>query len=268
VLTPVATINGIGASGGIQAGQEIIVPWPTATSDPNLTLTVAPDDESAARGVGVDFSASEDPFAEIDVFQPTATPTLQPGVQWHIVQLGETMIDLAFMYNANVRVLSELNPEITFSQCDFGEFIGGPACTVQLFQGQYVRVPAPTPTPTIEPSPSGSETATPSATPTFNAPSLVRPGDLAPFRRDELVTLRWVTTATLSAGEIYRVAIQDETAGVAYTVDTSLTEFTLPLEWQGQTGENHLYQWSVSIVNTNGEITLTTETRRFTWEGR
>lgn len=268
VLTPVLSINGIDSSGSIQAGQQIIVPWPTATDDPNLTPSALPEGASAASSVEVAFSASEDPFAEIDVFQPTATATLQPGVQWHIVQPGETMIDLAVIYNANVRVLSELNPEITFSQCDFGEFIGGPACTVQLFQGQYVRVPAPTPTPTIEPSPSGSETATPSPTPTFNAPSLVRPGDLAPFRRDELVTLRWVTTATLGAGEIYRIAIQDETAGVAYTVDTSLTEFTLPLEWQGQSGATHIYQWNVSIVNANGEITLTTESRRFTWEGR
>lgn len=267
VLTPVATLNGISSGGAIQAGQRIVVPWPTPTTDPNAVPTETPElTESASGAVGFVLAGSD--FDEESVFQPTATPTLMPGLQWHIVQPGETMLDLIFIYGVTMRILSELNPEITFSQCDFGEIGGGTACTVQLSIGQYVRVPAPPPTATIQPSPSGSETATPSATATYNAPSLVRPGNLAPFGRDELVTLRWVTTATLAPGETYRLNVQDETAGIAYEVLLTGTEYTLPEEWQGQDGQSHTYRWNVSVLNANGEATFTSETRTFTWQSR
>jgi hypothetical protein len=144
------------------------------------------------------------------------TATLQPGVAWHTVIKDENIIMIAVEYGATLRVLSELNPEITFSQCDFGLGTGGENCVVQLYEGQQVRVPAPTPTPTIQPSPNGNETPTPTATATFNAPTALSPSDRAFFTKDALVTLRWVATGSLGPGQAYLVRVIDETANKSY----------------------------------------------------
>ncbi len=265
VIDEVLEINGISDPAFIQPGQQIIVPWPTATPDPNMTPSETAEG-SAAGGADPVLAVETDLFE--NAFAPTATATLQPGVMWHIVQRGDTIYGLAIQYGATARILSDLNPEITFSQCDFGEVGGGESCVVALAEGQYVRVPAPTPTPTLPPSPDPNATATPSATPTYNAPSLLRPGNNAPFSRETLVTLRWVTTATLGPGEFYRLIIRNETAGVIYNVETTQTEFTLPAEWQPTDGSIHSFTWQVSVVNNAGAETFTTETRTFTWESR
>ena len=81
------------------------------------------------------------------------------------------MILIALQHDTTVKTLSDLNPEIDFSLCDFSSDYGGPECTVQLRYDQRIRVPAPTPTMTPIPTASGSETPTPSPTATFNAPS-------------------------------------------------------------------------------------------------
>src|SRR5690606_25896060 len=55
----------------------------------------------------------------------TPTPTLQPGIAFHTVQSNENIIVIGTQYGANVEILSQLNPEIAFSQCDFGLDFGG-----------------------------------------------------------------------------------------------------------------------------------------------
>jgi len=271
IINQVVEINGLDDPSRIQIGQTLEIPWPTPTVDPNMVSTEEVSDTEAvslevasAENVGM---SDEAVFAGLS---PAPTPTLQPGVMWHRVLKDENIIVIAYQYGANVEILSQLNPEIPFAQCDFSLDTGGEACTVFLAEGQLVRVPAPTPTPTLSPTPSGSETPTPTATPTFNAPSALSPDERQTFRRDELVTLRWVATGTLATGQAYRVEVTDQTTGSYYTANTQELFFIIPEGWQGQDMRRHEFLWRVSVIQTgdpNNPI-YTTEARTFRWEGR
>jgi hypothetical protein len=268
----------------INVGQEILVPWPTATPDPN---DAAPPDASGSTDETSSESSDEMmsfveptdagiPGLELAAAQtqspPTQRPsaTLLPGVMWHVVQPNENIVSIAFAYNTDVQALSQLNPEITFSQCDFGNAAGGPDCSVMVYSGQQMRVPAPTPTPTLSPTRSGSETPTPTLTPTFNAPSALSPADRTLFMSGDLVTLRWVGSGSLSEGEIYRVRVEDLTIRKVYTADTSELSFIIPAEWQGQDAQQHEFRWTISVIRSDdpNRPFYRTEPRLFTWEGR
>jgi hypothetical protein len=264
LLDQVLEDNDIDNAGLLQLGQTVVIPWPTPTPDPNAQITPTVEGASAAEGEVV--AIATDPFS----LAALTTPTLPPGVMWHIVQPDETILSIAYVYGANLEILSQLNPQITFSQCDMGKDNGGPTCTVSLSIGQQVRVPAPTPTPTLPPTPSGSETPTPSPSPTFNAPSAQSPGNLAHFQSDELVTLRWVGSAMLAPGQVYRVTVRNETLDQGFTSDTTEIHFIIPTAWQATDGQRHTYSWSISTIDLNNPDTplYTTETRTFTWQGR
>jgi hypothetical protein len=259
----------------IQAGQELLIPWPTPTFDPNAAPVPTAEGDTGATG---DTSASNSGVAALEIASlPTSappttrpSPTLLPGVMWYIVKPNENIVSVAFANLTDVQTLSQLNPEITFSQCDFGNPAGGPECNVIIYAGQQIRVPAPTPTPTLSPTRSGSETPTPTLTPTFNAPSALSPADRILFTKTELITLRWVGSGTLGDGETYRVRVDDLTGGQTYTADTTDLSFILPNAWQGVDGQRHDYRWTVSVIslaNPNNPY-FTTEPRLFTWEGR
>ncbi len=264
----VQEINGITDPALVVLGQRIEIPWPTETPDPS-TLPTAEGTGEASTGSDVVVSDNESPLeATFDpLFIPTAT--LQPGIQFHTVIEGDSITSIIIQYSANVEALSQLNPEIEFPQCDFGQTFGGPRCAPLLSQGQQIRVPAPTPTPTLSPTPSGNETPTPMPTPTFNAPSVLSPDNRALFRRDQLITLRWLGSGTLGEGQSYRLQVEDTTAGIVYSVDTLSNSFIVPEDWQGQAIERHIYTWTVSVIDLDTPDTLyfTTEVRSFTWEG-
>ena len=269
VLEAVIATNNLPDANSIIEGQILEVPWPTPTDDPNSTPTSAPTNASSSgaeqEGIAV-VSAFDENFDP--QFVPTST--LPPGIQFHTVLSGETIIDIGFAYNATVDILSQLNPEITFSQCDFGETFGGPRCTVPLAEGQQVRVPAPTQTPTVTITLSGSETATPTATPTFNAPRAESPANRDFFRSNQLITLRWIATGTLGDGQIYLVQVEDISNGILYEATTPNTFFIVQDAWQGARDEIIEYAWTISVINENNPDAplWSTETRTFTWEGR
>jgi len=265
VLTEVLEINNLSAPELIRAGQIIEVPRPTPLPDPNAAALV-PTIDAPSDGVAL---AS---FADATRPPPTIRPTetLLPGVTYHVVQPNQSMIEIVFMYYTEAEILEQLNPEIDFLQCDFQYATGGDSCVVMLYAGQQIRVPAPLPTPTLSPTSSGSETPTPTATPTFNAPSAISPNDRALFTSDDLITLRWASSGTLSMGESYRVEIADLTAGTDYVAETTELTFIMPTEWQATDGARHDYQWRVSVVSATDPNSLfyTTEARLFTWQGR
>lgn len=267
VIPLVLEINGLAAPENLIAGATIEIPWPTPTDSPAAApeataegTAEAVSDTSLVMDV---FSEDFDPF-----FIPTAT--LPPEIQFHVVQSGETIISIGIDYNSSVEILSGYNPEIDFFQCDFGERFGGPRCTVQLSEGQLVRVPAPTVLPTLSPTPSGSETATPTPTATFNVPSAVSPSNRAFFRADELVLLRWIGSATLGPDEVYRLRVEDVTAGIVYTVDSIEYSYLIPEEWQGLDAARHEYVWQVNLINIHHprDPIFSTEPLIFIWEGR
>lgn len=270
IVPVILETNDLPAPEALQVGQVLIIPWPTPTQDPALVPTeeVAPEEDEAAF-VDDDGSTQSPAERALVASHSMATETLQPGVTWHQVVANENIMSIAFQYGANIEILSQLNPEVTFSQCDFGSPSGGPNCIVNIYVGQLLRVPAPTPTPTIPPTPSGSETPTPPPSPTFNAPGLVSPDNRTLFERHELITLRWVGTGTLGPGQVYRVTVEDVTIGAVYTADTQDIFLIVPEAWQGQDGRRHDYQWSVSIIDAANpdQSFYTTDTRLFSWQG-
>lgn len=269
MLSVVTELNELADPSRIQIGQDIVVPWPTATADPNATAVPETTDAARIEGETVAALNDADPTRTGDIAQ-NPTETLLPGVMWHEVRADENILTIAYQYAADLKVLSELNPEVTFSQCDFGLGSGGPNCIVQIYIGQRLRVPAPTPTPTLSPTPSGSETPTPSATPTFNAPSPLMPSDRAFFRHDELVTLRWVTSGSLSPEQSYLVRVEDQTAKIAYAATTRELYFIVPEDWHNQDAARHDFVWTVSVVDNSNldNPYFTTDARLFTWQGR
>ncbi|MEO1442420.1 MAG: LysM domain-containing protein, partial [Chloroflexota bacterium] len=268
LLDEVLELNDLPDAASLQLGQVIEVPRPTATPDPNAPTAEAGDEVEGEASGGIAGVLFADDIDNLPTLTPLPTATLPVGIQWYTVQSGENILTVATRFEAGVEVLSQLNPEIEFNQCDFGIFGGGPDCTVFLSAGQRVRVPAPTPTPTLVPTLTGSETATPTATATFNAPNLVSPGDRVLFRRNELVTLRWAGTGTLDTDEVYRLRIKNMDTGLEYIQDTRESFFIVPTEWQQTDGKRYDYEWQVSVIDlrTPEDPIFVTDQRLFTWE--
>ena len=266
ILPTVMKLNGITDETRIQIGQEVIVPLPSPTLDP--AATEAPTADRESDSASADAALDRLALLAFDPFAPTETPTLLPGLKWHIVQPDENMIVIAVQYKTDAKALSDLNPEIAFSLCDFGLAYGGPECTVHLRQGQLIRVPAPTPTTTPIPTASGSETPTPLPTATFNAPIAQSPSDGAFYAPLEQVTLRWVATGRLSSTDIYRVVLIDTDTGASYRAETSELFFIVPAEWQPTSAVSHRYSWQVSVVDkVTGAISHSSQEREFVWQG-
>lgn len=214
-------------------GNVILIPRPTATATPTGQAIA----EAPAVGNANPPSVSQQ-----------AGGLLQTA---HIVQEGESLVDIAQQYNTTLEIISQLNPDIGFFGCDFNIPSGGPDCIIILQVGQEVTVPAPTPTPTLSPTPSGLETATP--TPTYTAPITVFPpnqGIAAPG----IFSLQWVSTGILDPDEVYLVYIKDVTADSSVNAFTTRsTAFELPSELIPRSGQTHEFQWWVTVGRRNAE---------------
>lgn len=270
VLQEVYRLNNIANPSQVRAGQQLTIPWPTSTPDPNAALPSAPAASGPANATNPDSVSSVLVVDEsIQAFQATITPTLPPGIQWHRVSQGDTMYSIIVNYNADVKIISELNREINFARCDLGERFGGQECIVALSVGQQLRVPAPTPTPTLSPTPDPNATATPTATPTVNIPQVFSPSDRAFFYANELITLRWMPTGTLRSTESYRVDVVDLTSDTTYTALTQELFFTIPRDWIGTTRQRHEFSWQVGVVDNNAtdDIRYQTDPSIFVWQG-
>lgn len=265
ILPTVMQLNNIADEALIQIGQEIVVPLPSPTLDPAATATPAADEINAASANSLSEGLA---LLAFDPLAPTETPTLLPGLMWHIVQRDENMIRIAVRYETTAKTLSDLNPEIDFSLCDFSAAYGGPECTVQLRQDQRIRVPAPTPTVTPIPTASGSETPTPLPTATFNAPIAQSPPSDAFFASSEQVTLRWVATGRLSPSDVYQITLTDADTGASYTAETRELFFIVPDILQPRDSISHHFSWRVSVLDTNsGRVSHTSPERGFVWQG-
>jgi LysM repeat protein len=279
VVDLILEINHMKSPQELQVGQTLEIPWPTPTpgGEPTGEQSI-----TAGTGGGGDLPATEaapqvslNEFGTPDLLATyqTAEPTLRPGQAWHTVQSGETILSIAIDYDTTIEVLSQINPEIPFLQCDYGSPSGGPNCSVMLTIGQRVRVPVPLPTLTFTPSPAGTLTPTPTATPTFNAPYPLSPQDNAHFRADEMVTLRWGGTGTLAAGERYVVHVRDLDTGDTYEAAVTDTTYILPGGWQPSDGNSHTFEWTISVATIDAQNNILsedheTDPRRFAWDSR
>jgi hypothetical protein len=234
----------------LQIGQQLQIPLPTPTLDPAIL--------EAAAGPTLEGSVTLDPLVpttELSLDDDLATkrvsvlPTLGPGLMYHTVVKDQTMYDLIAIYNIDVKLLSEINPEIDFPQCDFGMQFGGPNCSPIFYEGQQLRVPAPSSTPTIPPTPSGSETPTPTATPTINIPSSFAPKEGTVLDAASVVTFRWTTTGTLGLNEVYKITLENlerDEIFIGFTCDLA---FDIPPDWQSPAEEFEEFEWSVSVAD-------------------
>lgn len=284
VVDVILELNNMESAAELREGQTLEIPWPTPTPGPNPP-TEPPDTGADAAGseqsgLAVDTSdamagevilnefGTPDRLAEYENIEPT----LRPGMAWHTIQAGETIIDIAYRYETRVEVLSQINPEIQFFQCDYGQTYGGPDCSVMLIEGEQLRVPVPVPTVTPTATP-GTRTPTPTATMTYNAPYLVSPEDGVHFNADQIVTLRWGGTGTLAANERYVVRVYDRDTGAAFLALVMDTFYLLPGGWQPADGKRHTLEWTISIGMIDAEYNIIdefdlTEPRSFSWDSR
>ena len=260
VLERVLEDNDLASAELLQAGQRLVIPWPTETPGAIVAAAALGQGENAANPGDESPVSAARPFSAVS---NRSEPTLQPGVMWHQVSSGETIVGIAFRFGTDLKVLSELNPEVTFSQCDFGQASGGPSCVVTIYDGQQLRVPAPTPTPTQSPTPSGLPSATP--TTTVNVPVAFSPPDNRNFNGDELVTLRWVASGTLSPGETWRVVVESLSSGRTYIETTTSLNHILPATWKETQPGWHGYRWRVQLLRNDGDV-LESDARQFLWE--
>lgn len=243
IVSVVVDQNGLISAERLQIGQEIIIPWPTAT-----------------------------PYEGEAAIEPTSlsafvipTSTLPAGVMWHRVSLGENIVYIASKYGANLEIMSQLNPEVSFSQCDFGLVYGGDSCIVQIVEGQQLRVPEPTALPSATLQPVFALRSTESS-PRENIPYSLRPGNGVVYRADEIVTLRWLSSGTLEPDQIFVVEVIDETATQRYLAETRDAVLRLPDSWQGVDGQRHVFRWRVGLRTGDADgKTIWTEARTFIW---
>lgn len=276
IVDLILEINDMDDPNQLQLGQTLEIPWPTPTGgavqdeSPESDVTSEEGDAVSMQPTqAVNEFGTPDALAQYQNLEPT----LRPGMAWHTVQAGETIISIAQQYGTSLETLSQINPEIPFLQCDFGSPTGGERCTVLLGQGQRVRVPVPLPTVTFTPSPVGTLTPTPTPTATFNAPYLLSPNDGAEFRADQMVTLRWGGTGTLGTNERYLVRVVDQQLEREYRELLTDIALILPQAWQPQDGRAHTFEWTVSLVTIGANQDVVSEEyqtapRRFTWASR
>lgn len=276
VVDLILQINNMKSPQELQLGQTLEIPWPTSTPAPGQeTPTVEPEAETGDNAPELTPTLRLNEFGTPDVLAKyeNIEPTLRPGHAWHIVEEGETILSIAYTYDTTLEVLSQINPEIPFLQCDYGDPTGGPNCVVLLSIGQRVRVPVPLPSPTPTLTPAGTLTPTPSATPTVNAPYALSPDDGARFAADQLVTLRWGSTGTLGKQERYSVHVRDLDTGQEYMATVAETSYVLPGGWQPADRKRHTFEWWIAVASVDEQGTVLSERhatppRRFTWDSR
>ncbi len=265
---------GLGCETCLSVNQEIIIPWPTSlpgTEDVSGAAVPPPGDTDVMASAPQSTAVVNEFGTPDNLATLYVEPTLRPGLMWHYVEAGETMGSIAIQYSADAKVLSDINPELEFEQCDFSQRFGGEECRVMLGQGQRVRVPAPTPTPTLSPTLSGSETPTPTATPTFNVPSAFSPEEGTRFDAASMITLRWSASGTLGANEMYVIQMKNLDTGREYQDVTDELFFVIPDEWQPTGDQQYEFEWTIGIAVMDGVLIVTerafTAPRHFVWEG-
>ncbi|MBC7812634.1 MAG: LysM peptidoglycan-binding domain-containing protein, partial [Burkholderiales bacterium] len=213
------------------AGAIILIPRQTATPTPDLNnpTIVAQLTATTPTPSSVDFSGE---------------------LMCHTVLPGETIVGIASEYSTTIEVLSQLNPDLFFSGCNFTIPSGGPECNVLISEGLCVNVPMPTPTPTLSPTPSGNETATP--TPTYAPPMVVSPPQNA-IAQAGVIRLQWVSVGELGDLEVYLVQVEDTTNAATFTQVTRDTSLLLPASLIPNDGQTHIINWRVSVARPNDQ---------------
>jgi LysM repeat protein len=229
-------------------GSEILIPRQTVTPTPAFT----PQPTAGPDGASVDANAEAQ------------------NVDCYYVQEGDTLVGIAEMYRMTLEQLSQLNRDLNWFGCDFGNYSGGEDCNPTIQIGQCINVYMPTPTPTLTPTASGNETVTP--TPTFAPPAAVYPpeGAIAPAG---VFSLYWVGVGVLAENEYYLVEVFDVTGDSDMRLVTKQTSMPLPASMIPSDGQPHTINWQVNVAMPNADgifrvISGVGPMRSFQWQSR
>lgn len=259
-------------------------PLPTWTPLPPIEYTVRNTDycSSIAAVFGVSIQSiirqnnldANCTIKEGDVLlipQPTLTPSPQPtatssGIEATEsdcqtitikVESGWTLSSIALNYNvtmASIREYNRMSNDI-------------------VYEGLNLIIPL------CERKPTAGPTPTPTPAPPYPAPNLLLPSSGAAFSaQQDAITLQWAAVADLRENELYRVTVEDLTAGngrilVEYVRDT---RFILPTSFRPLDTTPHIIQWSVAVarqINSGAtnpiyeEAGFLSEKRVFSWIG-
>lgn len=233
-------------------GSTILIPMPTPTPIP----------------AGADLTQTAAVNNNFDVQNGVIVP-LNQEYGCYTIQEGDSVVGIAELFNTDLEVISQRNPNLNWQGCDFTNPSGGSLCNPILRVDQCINVPFPTSTPVPTHTPSGRETATP--TPTQEAARVISPpeGSIA----NQRVTLEWLSVGILRPAERYLITIEDRTAGTTNSYVTSNTRYTLPDSLIPSDGQNHSMAWRVSVAAENPDGSYTPvgglgEWNTFQWRSR
>lgn len=249
VMNAILNANGLATANQLRVGQELVIPFRTATPIPEgIELTQA---AAAERGVEV---IGNQEFVAGQLFGP------------HVVQEGQTVVGIMELYDTTLEVLSQQNPNLGWTGCDFTNPSGGPNCAPNIGEGQEIKVPLPTPTRAPTATPSGNETPTPTPTyppaRTFYPPNgVIVSGSL---------TAQWTSLGILQPNEVYLVEIIDRTTGNQQVFSTTATAYPFPTSLIPRDGVDRSMEWRVRAGRDNGDGTYSPiggagNWRTFTW---
>jgi len=259
-------------------------PLPTWTPLPPIEYTVKNTDycSSIAAVFGVSIQSiirqnnldANCTIKEGDVLlipQPTLTPSPQPTATSFgreptesdcqtitiKVEAGWTLSSIALNYNVTMASIREYNR----------------MTNDVVYEGLNLIIPL------CERKPTAGPTPTPTPAPPYPAPNLLLPSSGAAFSaQQDAITLQWAAVADLRENELYRVTVEDLTAGngrilVEYVRET---RFILPTSFRPADTTPHIIQWSVAVarrINSGAsnpiyeEAGYTSEKRVFSWIG-
>lgn len=202
----------------IRVGQELIIPRPTPTAQPNVQPTEA-----------VTTLPSETP-------PPSGPPPAVPEEQVYTVQSGDTLSSIAKDFDTSVSLLMDRNNITDPSLLQIGQVIIIPRGT-----------PTPLPTPTFRP------TNTPIPGPPYGAPVLLWPANGTVYRGpDAAVLVQWASVGFLKPDEWYVVRVKHAGKVVAEEW-TKANAWRLPLEARPDPKLNdHRLFWDVSVMRQQG----------------
>ena len=259
-------------------------PLPTWTPLPPIEYTVKNTDYcssiaavfgvsilSIIRQINLDANCTIKEGDVLLIPQPTLTPSPQPTATSSgleptesdcqtitiKVEAGWTLSSIALNYNVTMASIREYNR----------------MTNDVVYEGLNLIIPL------CERKPTAGPTPTPTPAPPYPAPNLLLPSSGAAFSaQQDAITLQWAAVADLRENELYRVTVEDLTAGngrilVEYVRET---RFILPTSFRPADTTPHIIQWSVAVarrINSGAsnpiyeEAGYTSEKRVFSWIG-
>ena len=175
----------------------------------------------------------------------------ESGIYSYVVQKGDTIAGIAVRFQVSVEAILELNHLTTSS-------------VIQPQQALLVPVGDVTPTPVSSQKTAGVSALTQTEQRrNLPAPHLLGPAPGARFDGDVPILLRWASVGVLMVDEWYEGCIWPVGEGecAVTTVRTKATSWRVPPEVRPKVeADNHILQWTVRIVRSQGEVSVVAQT--------